>query len=454
MKKTTLPRLQALTSEVLAQALFDLASQSDEAKMVVERLTRTSNEAYKSTRRAISALKRSTRFISWSDMPEFVRKLENIVEDIKQIDVSAEQRFDMICRFFETDQSSYERVDDSSDYIGDVYRVSAHAVFTECAAIVATINQPLIADELELLLSSNNYGVRDALLDDVVVLLDDSTNRDLVVRFSTRSDLETDSYESVTWLGYVMTIARHLRDTKLYEITALESVADYDQIPTDTKFNIASNYFNNNDFEKTKIWMDAIDSNERFRFAEHSQLLVALHDKLGNHDDRDRIALEQFNRAPSLRALEILITTIGEKNRSAIVDAHVEKILTDKEFSDDSLAFLIDTGFLDLASDYTVRHHITINGDHYWQLPKNASHFSKSGYPLAAICIYRALLDSVLRRGKTKTYSYGVRYLIMLDQLSETTVMKGVVDHATYKAGIQSTHGRKHSFWSKYDHVR
>lgn len=453
MKKTILPRLKALNSEVLAQALFDLANQTDEAKVVVDRLTRTSDEAHKSTKRAISALKRSSRFIDWSNIHSFVRKLDNIVEDISQIDASVEQRFDLICRFFETDQSTFDRVDDSSGYVGDVYRISAQTVFTECAAIVAATNQPLIADELELLLSSNDYGVRDTLLDAVVVHLDDATNRALIVRFSTRSDQEADSYVSVAWLQHVMTIASHLGDTRLFEITALESVAEFDIVPTHTKFSIASNYFKNNDFEKTKHWMEEIASSEHFMLTERNQLLVALHDKLGNDRDRDRIALEQFKRAPSLDALEILVSTIGEQKRSVVVDEQVNNIFADTEFSDDSLAFLIDTGFLDLASDYTVRNHASINGDHYWQLPKNASHFSKSGYPLAAICIYRALLDSILRRGKTKTYSYGVRYLSTLDQLSETSLVEGVVDHATYKTGIQLVHGKKRSFWAKYDYA-
>jgi len=253
-----------------------------------------------------------------------------------------------------------------------------------------------------------------------------------------------------------MTMAAQLGDTRLFEITALESVANLDggEVPTRTKLTIASNYFKNNEFEKAKSWMDEIDPSDRFHQTEHNQLLVALHDKLGNPAERDRIALEQFKHAPSRGALEILLGTIGEHNRIAIVDEQVDAIFSESNFSDDSLEFLIDTGCTNKAAEYTVLNHATINGDHYWQLPKVASHFSESGYPLASICIYRALLDSILRRGNTKSYRYGARYLVILDELSETDLVEGMIDHAMYKSSIQSSHGRKHSFWAKYDSVR
>ena len=169
------------------------------------------------------------------------------MEDINQIAISAEQRFNLICSFFETDQATFDRVDDSSGNVGDVYCFSALTVFGESVANLATTNQSVIADELVRLISKNDYGVRDDLVDAAVVHLDDSTIHDLVARFSERSDREPDSYLSVGWLRYVLAMAVQLGDTRLFEITALESVAnlDNDEVPTNTKLLIASNYFKN-----------------------------------------------------------------------------------------------------------------------------------------------------------------------------------------------------------------
>jgi len=69
---------------------------------VVDRLTLTKDEAYKSTKRAINTLKRSTKYINSTDFPGFVRELKNIVQDISELDITDEQRFELICRFFET----------------------------------------------------------------------------------------------------------------------------------------------------------------------------------------------------------------------------------------------------------------------------------------------------------------------------------------------------------------
>jgi len=135
-----------------------------------------------------------------------------------------------------------------------------------------------------------------------------------------------------------MKLAAQLGDTRLFEITALESVANLEdaEVPTHTKLKIASNYFKNNEFEKAKSWMDEIDASERFHQTQRNQLLVALHDKLGNPAERDRIALEQFKHAPSKDALETLLGTIGEHHRIAIVDEQVEAIFSESSFSDDS----------------------------------------------------------------------------------------------------------------------
>ena len=145
MKKHTLARLNALSTEVLADALYELTKQSDEAKSVVDRLIQTSDEAYKSTKRVISALSRSTKYIDWTDINGFVRKLENIVQDIDEIDINDEQRFDLICRFFETDDATFSRVDDSSGTVQDVYLNSATTVFNQCASHLASVNQALVA---------------------------------------------------------------------------------------------------------------------------------------------------------------------------------------------------------------------------------------------------------------------------------------------------------------------
>lgn len=57
-----------------------------------------------------------------------------------------------------------------------------------------------------------------------------------------------------------------------------------------------------------------------------------------------------------------------------------------------------------------------------------------------------------LRRGQTKTYSHGVRYLNKLDRLAKSiSDWRNLDDHTVYMQQLRQTHGRKSSFWSRYE---
>jgi len=58
----------------------------------------------------------------------------------------------------------------------------------------------------------------------------------------------------------------------------------------------------------------------------------------------------------------------------------------------------------------------------------------------------------ILERGYTKAYPHGVRYLNKLDKLAISISQWMKFDsHETFKDQIYQSHGRKHSFWSRYE---
>jgi len=70
---------------------------------------------------------------------------------------------------------------------------------------------------------------------------------------------------------------------------------------------------------------------------------------------------------------------------------------------------------------------------------------------LADALLYRALLDSILCRAQTKTYSHGGRYLRKLDRLAGAVVdWRSFQSHDLYMEKLRLNHGRKSSFWSRY----
>jgi len=106
---------------------------------------------------------------------------------------------------------------------------------------------------------------------------------------------------------------------------------------------------------------------------------------------------------------------------------------------------------MDETETYLIERAGKLDGDFYERLRPFAETMETRGRHLIATVVYRALLDSILRRGQAKTYPHGVRYLKKLDGLSTfISDWRGLVDHDTYVQELHHNHGRKSSFWSRY----
>lgn len=126
----------------------------------------------------------------------------------------------------------------------------------------------------------------------------------------------------------------------------------------------------------------------------------------------------------------------------ALASPHIYKALT----------FLMEWPRLDLAARHVVAHQGEWDGRHYYTLPPAADALAHE-YPLAASLIYRALLDDILSRARSKAYPHAARYLGILDVLSSDADAQAGdnpahIPHPDYRAGLTKTHGRKSGFWS------
>jgi hypothetical protein len=93
-----------------------------------------------------------------------------------------------------------------------------------------------------------------------------------------------------------------------------------------------------------------------------------------------------------------------------------------------------------------------IDGEYYHGLLPLAEALLQSGRPLAATVVYRALLDSILERARSKIYGHGASYLRKLGSIAgKITAWRGLPDHPAYLAALRSKHARKSAFWSRCD---
>ena len=142
---------------------------------------------------------------------------------------------------------------------------------------------------------------------------------------------------------------------------------------------------------------------------------------------------------------------VGQDKKEQVLEGEVGAILDKTEFSSQDAVFLIQIGMPESAESYVLKNAEELNGDFYGGLLPLAEFMEKDGRPLCASVIYRALLDSILRRAQTKSYPHGVRYLRKLDRLAGSiSDWRKIAPHDFYLGEIKVNHGRKSSFWSRY----
>lgn len=119
-----------------------------------------------------------------------------------------------------------------------------------------------------------------------------------------------------------------------------------------------------------------------------------------------------------------------------------------------ALGFLLAWPRLDLAAKLVVAQRATWTGRHYQALAP-AAEVLEHDHPVAATILYRALLDDILKTGRSPAYRQGARHLARLDDLaSENLAAAGLSDHAAYRAGLRKAHGRKAGFWTLVDDAK
>ncbi len=79
---------------------------------------------------------------------------------------------------------------------------------------------------------------------------------------------------------------------------------------------------------------------------------------------------------------------------------------------------LLEWPRLDLAAKLVIEHRGEWDGSQYYMLPP-AAEALQHDHLLAAVILYRALLDDMLARARSKAYSHAARYLKKLDALVE-----------------------------------
>jgi len=440
-------KLIDLEAETLADAFLELAAQSGAADDLVERLIATPTENIQRFRKKLTGLKRSRRFIDWRESSGFARKLEMLLQDLKAGVIDPLAGAELVAAFYEVDNRALGNCDDSDGCVGDVFRYDAKELFVDFASR-CTDKEKLAAIILKLN-RKDDYGVRDTLIYCAGDFLSEPIIRTMITKLQKRADGAKDEYQKRHHLMLIESLARQVKDAELFERTR---IASWGKLSTAAFVDIARVYLESGNVQTAYSWLNKIPENETFQSHERDQLLQEIYRRQGDDEKLTELLYRKFRSYHSNKTLEDLLAVIGSNKRDETISKELVLILANPVFCELDADFLISIGKIEEAEKLILERAEQLDGNYYGSLISLAKTMESENRNLAATLIYRSLLISILERGYTKAYRHGVRYLKKLDELA-TSITQWIKfdNHETFKDQIHLSHGRKHSFWSKYE---
>jgi hypothetical protein len=416
--------------------------------MTRSHLERKQMPVEKELKTSLKALKRRRSFVRWGESAALARELRDLLQQIEDLVEDAQTGCTLVADFYTTDRSVFDRCDDSSGHVGDVYRYDACELFISYAK--RCTDKTWLARLILKTSLKDDYGVRDALVDSAAEFLPESQLRWLIDQYQQLAEKEPEEFPRRHWFYQVESLARQLKDAPLFEQT--RRAAWGDEPGTAACVDIARVYLECGDDQTALDWLKRIPAGEGYQQQERDELLLAVYGKQGNKQQQAEVAQRSFRRQRDRTGFERWVSIVGENQRNELLNQEVRIILDAPLLSLTDAAFLTSMEQWDAAESYLRVRAEQLEGDHYQFLLPLAETFESLARPLTACLLYRALLDSILHRARTTTYGHGVRYLHKLDLLAKTVSDWGNIEpHTVYVEQLRHKHGRKTSFWGRYE---
>lgn len=178
-------------------------------------------------------------------------------------------------------------------------------------------------------------------------------------------------------------------------------------------------------------------------------------DAMGDRDAAQALRWQSFEATLDADVLRAYVAALGDFEEFDALDrafahalSHARRYL--------ALEFFLEWPRLDLAAKLVVDNHSLWDGRNYDVLAPAAQTLEHE-HPLAGSVLYRALIDDILGRARSKAYGHAVRYLVRLGALAIASdpgaQVASIPTHDDYCAKLRVKHGRKSAFWAEVDRV-
>jgi hypothetical protein len=419
--------------------------------------------------RRLLALERARGFIDWDKRKAVVTDLTALVavmiDELGAADPAAAVA--RLLRFLAGAERVFERVDDSSGTVQQVYRAAAEAL-PGVALRLADDEKGQLPNRLMPLLLTDGYGLIERVIALLIPLLPlsalDHFDAALAAAFQ-EIDLSRSGHRD--W-------ERQFRRDRL--IQARQAIADQrgdvdafvalehqrgtqrqDTLAVAQRFLVAGRAAEALDWVRQSprpglrvmSWEDLGDDRPGHDLAEltRARLEVEILEAIGDPAAAQALRWQTFADTLDAAALRDYLAHLPDFAEFDALDrAFAHAAAYPHRYT--ALAFFLGWPRLDLAAKLVLDQRETWEGRHYGALVPAAEALEEA-HPEAATVLYRALIDDILSRARSPAYGHAARYLTRLDSMAEQIKpSSGLSDHAHYRAALSKVHGRKAAFWS------
>ena len=474
MSKKTLNKdnLTALGAERLADLLLEVSTGSAEIKRRI-RLELSHNlgaiELGRDVRKRLVALRKSTSFVGW-------RKRKSLIKDLNtQLDMitdkiapdEATEAFELLWEFIELAPSVYERVDDSRGDVGDIFRSAALKL--EDIAPRAVLDPMALATRVWDAVLDNGYGEFDGIIGRLAPTLGEDGLQHLKTLVDTYgampADHASEDHEALQFLRNLRSDSGNYANDQKNRLVkmCLQQIAE---ARGDTDAYIAQ--FSARELARPAIAAEVAQLLLAQGQADDALALLRDVDLTGRpfcHAEWDAayitclIALGHISEAQSHRWARFGETLDADLLRDYLkllpdfedIEAEDSAKVIALEFDDlhGALGFFLEWPDLTSAARLIERRAQDLDGDLY-QLLTPAAEALRDKHPLAAVLLWRAMIDHALIDGRASRYGYAADHLMDCAAAdSEISDYGSFAPHLSFLAHLHARHDRKTSFWQR-----
>jgi hypothetical protein len=458
-------KLKDLGADKLAQLVLDEAERNAGFRRQVKAALagKSGPEAIaKLIDRRLSGLARAKSFIEWDKTRAFADDLRSLTDTVtSELGPAAPAlAIDRLLRFIATHELVFERVDDSSGRVQDVYYQAISAIGDIAHSLPVPVADTL-PEKIMTALGESTHGyladvteaVAPHLSQDSLARWDGDLKDAIAERQTEEVARKSDGwFYSITsqWDGMRQILASARGDLDL--LIALEGKKPPHMQDT---LAIAAQLL---DAGRSAEAMEWVRKPGRRTFGETDDglapervsLEARILDATGDRPAAQALRWRCFEVRLSADILREYLKRLPDfEDIEAEDQAHAYAL--EKTEPEVALQFFLDWPRLDLAAKLIVTHPRRWDGGDWYILPKIAG-LLEHDHPLAATILYRALLDNILDRARSKAYGHGAKYLVKLGLLAgEADPIRpcGMDEHATYFSKLKTAHSRKSGFWAR-----